>query len=167
MPNTPVTRLTRYANLLFGGLFAGFTLAVLALELALRGYDGPIYVQVRRVEYHSFTWLAAATYVPTLIVTVMLVVQARRAGRPAAFRPAAVALALLLLMLVVTLIVNSPINFEQLDWNVQAPPVDWAAVRDRWQLAHAVRTVAALIAYGCVIKAVLSLPAGTREPVRA
>ncbi|WP_225993450.1 DUF1772 domain-containing protein [Actinomadura rudentiformis] len=49
---------------------------------------------------------------------------------------------------VLTMVVNHPINNDQADWNVQAPPAGWADDRDRWQIAHAVRTVAAVSAFG-------------------
>jgi hypothetical protein len=41
---------------------------------------------------------------------------------------------------------------------VQAPPADWARVRDRWQIAHAVRTVAIVLAFGYVNAAILDRP---------
>jgi hypothetical protein len=34
---------------------------------------------------------------------------------------------------------------------VQNPPADWAGVRDRWQVAHLIRTCAALLAFGVLI----------------
>jgi hypothetical protein len=55
-----------------------------------------------------------------------------------------------------SLLVNVPINTDQLTWNVQAPPADWASVRDRWQIAHAVRTGAAVLAFGCLSAAVMA-----------
>jgi hypothetical protein len=46
-------------SLLFAGLFSGFLLGVLVLEASLRGYDGSVYTQVRRVEPDSLDTLAA------------------------------------------------------------------------------------------------------------
>ncbi len=49
-----------------------------------------------------------------------------------------------------SLAVNLPINADQADWAVQNPPADWAAIRDRWQVAHLVRTIAALSAFAAL-----------------
>ncbi|MFJ2844040.1 anthrone oxygenase family protein [Streptomyces griseofuscus] len=95
--------------------------------------------------------------VPTFIAVVVLVFLARRAGSPV-LRPAAAALVLLVLALVVTFVVNAPIDLDQFDWNAQAPPADWAAVRDRWQIAHAVRTAFCVIALGCLGVAIIDRP---------
>jgi hypothetical protein len=64
--------------------------------------------------------------------------------------PAPVALALLIFVFILTLAVNLPINADQVNWNAQAPPADWAAVRDRWQAAHAVRTAAGVLAFAAL-----------------
>jgi len=76
-------------------------------------------------------------------------------GLNSAFAIILVALLCLTGALVVTLRVNVPINAGPMTWNVQAPPSNWAAVRDRWQVAHFVRTALAVIAFGCQIIAAL------------
>ena len=65
---------------------------------------------------------------------------------------------LLALVLVTTLVINLPINGDQVDWSVQSPPSDWASVHDRWQVAHVVRTVSAVLAFGALIVAAVSRP---------
>jgi quinol-cytochrome oxidoreductase complex cytochrome b subunit len=148
--------MARYASSL-GGVLAGVALTVLVLELALRRLDGPGYVRVRQAEFLWFTWFVGAVLVLTLVAVVLLVLHARKV-RSASLRPAVVALVLLLLAVAVTLAVNGPINVEQLAWNAQAPPADWASVRDRWQVAHAVRVVLILIALGYLSAAVMDGP---------
>ncbi|GAA2584309.1 DUF1772 domain-containing protein [Actinomadura fulvescens] len=145
-----VVRGARFVSVLFGGVFAGFLVAVLVLELSLRDYGGPVYAQVRQVELDSLDKLAAATLLPALVATALLAVVAFRARERGRWRMLA-ALGALVLVFVLTLTVNLPINSEQNGWNVQAPPAGWAEDRDRWQLAHAVRTVAAVVAFGCLI----------------
>jgi uncharacterized membrane protein len=156
--NPKVVKITRYASLLCCGVLAGIAVTVLVPELALRRLPGPEYVRVRQAEFGFLTWSISAVFVPTLIAVAMLVVQARKAHSPA-LRPAVAALILLLLSLVITAVVNGPINVEQLSWNAQAPPPDWARVRDRWQIAHAVRTVAIVLAFGYLATAILDRPA--------
>ena len=153
-----VATVARGASLLFAGLFAGFLLAVLVLETSLREFDASVYTQVRQVELDRLDALASATLLPALAATVVLVVAER--GRGHGRRLVAAALVLLVAVLVITLAVNLPINSDQLDWDVQVPPADWADVRDRWQIAHAVRTAAAASAFAC-----LGLAALTRRPV--
>jgi uncharacterized membrane protein len=142
-------KITRGASLLFTGLFAGFLLAVLILELSLRKFDASVYAQVRLVELDSLDKLAVATLLPAMIATTAGIVPAVRARTRIPRLPLA-ALILLILVFAVTLAVNLPINADQLSWNVQAPPADWASRRDQWQLAHALRTAAALAAFGCL-----------------
>jgi len=141
-------RFARGASLLFTGLFAGFLVTVLVLELSLRSYNGSVYTQVRHVELDNLDKLASATLIPALMATALLVFYLARARQ--SIRLPVTALALMALVLGLTLIVNMPINSDQLDWKVQSPPPDWATVRDHWQLAHAVRTIAAVLAFGCL-----------------
>ena len=81
------------------------------------------------------------------MTTVVLAIRARGNDR----RVVLVAIALLLVVFATTLAINLPINADQPSWSVQNPPTDWASVRDRWQLAHLIRTAAALLAFGSLI----------------
>jgi hypothetical protein len=157
-------KITRGASLLLTGLFAGFLLAVLILELSLRKFDASVYAQVRLVELDSLDKLAAATLFPAMIATTAVLVPAVKARVRIPRLPLA-ALVLMILIFAVTLAVNLPINADQLSWNVQAPPADWASDRDKWQLAHALRTAAALAAFGCLTwNALTDSPATARSP---
>ncbi|MGC0343713.1 anthrone oxygenase family protein [Streptomyces sp. SLBN-8D4] len=150
MPNSPVAKMARGAGLLFTGVFTGFLVAVLVLELSLRGFDRHVYTQVRQVELDSLDKLAVVTLLPALITTALLVASTfRRGGRTSWWM--LTALTLLVGILALTLVINMPINADQLDWSVQAPPADWASVRDRWQIAHGARTGAAVLAFGALI----------------
>jgi hypothetical protein len=165
MRSATLVKATRYVSLLCCGMLAGVAVTVLFLELALRRLNGPAYVRVRQVEFTFFTWYIGAITVPTLVAVAILVVYARKAQSPI-LRPTTIALGLLLLALLVTLAVNGPINVEELGWNVQAPPADWAHVRDRWQIAHAVRTAAIVLALGYLSAAILDRPAPDGHSLR-
>lgn len=158
-PNSPAARITRGAGLWFTGVFTGFLVAVLVLELSLRGFDGHVYTQVRHVELDALDRLAVVTLLPALITTGLLVALAFRQGGRTPWWTLT-ALTLLVGILALTLVINMPINTDQLDWSVQAPPADWAAVRDRWQIAHAVRTGAAVLAFGALIADATRTPCG-------
>ncbi|WP_329002141.1 DUF1772 domain-containing protein [Kribbella sp. NBC_00709] len=142
-----MTRIVRSASLLFSGLFAGFLVCVLVLENSLRGYDAAVYTQTRLVELDSLDKLASVTLIPALITTAVLAIRARGNDR----RVVLVAIALLIVVFATTLAINLPINSDQAAWSVQNPPSDWASVRDRWQVAHAIRTVAAVLAFGLLV----------------
>ncbi|GAB3950445.1 hypothetical protein GCM10029976_085200 [Kribbella albertanoniae] len=144
-------KLIRAASLLFSGAFAGFLLGVLVLENSLRAYGADVYTQVRHVELDALDKLAVATLIPALVTTAILVIRARGARRLPL-----VGLVLLLVVLGTSIAVNLPINADQADWVVQNPPADWAEIRDRWQLAHLVRTIAALSALGVLAGAAVS-----------
>ncbi|MFF3223115.1 anthrone oxygenase family protein [Nocardia suismassiliense] len=137
-----MTNYARFASVLFAGLFAGFLTGVAVLELSLRGFDGTVYTQVRLVELDSLDKLAVVTLVPAVLSTAV------SAYRTNTRWPTVSALALLVFVFGLTLLINLPINADQLEWNALSPPADWSEVRDRWQLAHAVRTAAAILAFG-------------------
>ena len=141
---TPGRAIAHTISLICSGLFAGFVLGVLVLELSLRDFSATTYAQVREVELVGLDRLATVTLVPAIAATLWVVIADRR-GR--GLSRSMVPLLLLLTVFVVSLTVNVPINADQLDWNVDAPPADWADDRDRWQVAHAVRTVAAVLAF--------------------
>ncbi|MFI5897025.1 anthrone oxygenase family protein [Actinoplanes sp. NPDC051513] len=151
---------------MFTGLFAGFLLGVLVLEMSLRDYGAAVYTQVRQVELDSLDTLASATLIPALICTVILAVLTFRARGNDRWLVLA-ALAMLALVFVTSLAVNLPINGDQTDWSVQSPPSDWASVRDRWQIAHAIRAVAALLAFCSLTAAAIIRTARRRTTVGA
>jgi uncharacterized membrane protein len=142
-----MTRFVRSASLLFSGVFAGFLACVLVLENSLRNFDASVYTQTRLVELDSLDKLASATLIPAIITTVLLAIRARGNDR----RVVLVAIALLVVVFATTFAINLPINSDQTAWSVQNPPSDWASVRDRWQIAHTIRTVAAVLAFGLLI----------------
>jgi hypothetical protein len=153
-------RLLRAGSLLFTGLFAGFLLGVLVLENSLRGYGAAVYSQVRQVELDSLDTLASVTLIPAIVTTVLLAIRTRGNDR----RLVLAALALLALVFVTSLAINLPINGDKAGWSLQSPPADWASIRDRWQLAHLIRTLAAILAFASLTAATLTRRTPTRRP---
>jgi uncharacterized membrane protein len=88
-------------------------------------------VHVQQVSHSNLNLLAIRTLMPAIVATVVLGVLLRKA-RDRRFLLLPVALVCLLGALVTTLLVNVPINADQLTWSAEAPPSDWMAVRDRW-----------------------------------
>lgn len=150
-----------FLNLLFGGLYAGFLVGVLFIELALRRYGGEIYTLVEQVKHTYLDDVAIATLAPTMVTGTLLVLLLwRRRDWP--FFLALIGLLCFATALAATFIVNVPINAEQMTWDSKAPPADWAEVRDRWQAAHILRTVVSVGGLCCFILTAV-LPA-TSEP---
>jgi uncharacterized membrane protein len=143
-------------------VFAGFLVGVLVLENSLRGYGASVYTQVRQVELDSLDTLASVTLIPAILTTVVLAIRARGNDR----RLVLVAAALLVLVFATSLAINLPINADQADWSVQNPPADWSTMRDRWQLAHTIRTTAALLAFA-TLTITLTDRATSPAPVQA
>ena len=66
--------------MLFGGLYAGFLLAVLFLDATLRGAAAEVYVVVQQAKHANLNLLAAATITPTIAggALLLLLVRPRR-----------------------------------------------------------------------------------------
>jgi uncharacterized membrane protein len=154
-----VTRIvtpTAFVAVLFSGLFAGFLTTVLVFEASLRSYGATVYTQVRLIELAHLDDLATGLLVPAMLGSAALalaLIRRRDGGRWLALT----AVLLLLVTIVISVAISVPINTAQLSWSVVAPPADWSAVRDRWQLAHVVRTTTAVLAFVLLTATVLRL----------
>ena len=143
-----------FVAVLFSGLFAGFLSTILVFEATLRGYGSAVYTQVRLIELAHLDDLATGLLVPAILGSAALalaVIRRRDADRWLALT----AVLLLLVTMVISVSISVPINTAQLSWSVAAPPADWSAVRDRWQLAHVARTTTAVLAFVLLTVAVM------------
>ncbi len=150
--------LVHFVNIISGGIYAGFLIAVLVIEWTLRGMDGKTCIIVEQVKHAHLNQLAAATIGVALASGLLLLLGV---GRLARF-PRYFMLASMLCLgaaLAITL-VNVPINAAQMSWDPNAPPADWMLTRDRWQLAHALRTGLAGIAFAFQTLAAIGPTAG-------
>ena len=69
---------------------------------------------------------------------------------------ASAALVLMAVALVITLAVNVPIDRQIQSWTTATLPLDWRAIRDRWEFYHGLRTVMSLAALACLFASTLS-----------
>lgn len=145
-PPSRLQRASAFAAVLFSGLFAGFLITVMVLECSLREFGAAVYTQVRVIELQHLDDLATALLPPAIVAVVALSLTSIRV-RGSQRWSALGGLLLLLAALLISVTISVPINTAQQHWSVLAPPADWAGVRDRWQLAHAARTIAALLAF--------------------
>jgi uncharacterized membrane protein len=59
-------------------------------------------------------------------------------------------------VLVITLACNVPINNQVSAWMAGSAPPTWIVIRDLWLKFHSIRTVAGLIAFGCIVIALIA-----------
>jgi uncharacterized membrane protein len=152
----PLPTTLAFVAVVFSGLFAGFLTTVLVFEASLRSYGAAVYTQVRLIELQHLDDLATGLLVPAILGSAALTLAViRRRGSRRWLTLTAVLL--LLVTLVISVSISVPINTAQLGWSVVAPPGDWSAVRDRWQLAHALRTTTAVLAFVLLTATVMRL----------
>jgi len=152
----PLPTTLAFVAVVFSGLFAGFLTTVLVFEASLRSYGATVYTQVRLIELQHLDDLATGLLVPAILGSAALTLAViRRRGSDRWLTLTAVLS--LLVTLVISVSISVPINTAQLSWSVVAPPDDWSAVRDRWQLAHVVRTTTAVLAFVLLTATVMRL----------
>jgi hypothetical protein len=54
----------------------------------------------------------------------------------------------------------NPINQQVNGWRADAMPVDWARLRDRWELLHTIRAILSLVALGALLLVVVPVAPG-------
>jgi uncharacterized membrane protein len=64
-------------------------------------------------------------------------------------------LILFVLALAITLFIEVPIDNQIKTWTSDALPIDWKAIRDRWQFYHTDRTFLSLAGIACYLMAVI------------
>jgi hypothetical protein len=139
-------RIARSVAVLATGLLAGAVLLVWAVDVPL-GRSAELYLQYRQATTGLLTALLPPVGAVGLVAALAVAVLDHGTARALA----AAASALLLAGMVLTLAVLFPINDAVLAWT--APPPDWAAVRDRWLAAHAVRSVVTVAAFVLLVVA--------------
>lgn len=119
------------------------TAAAMALEFAhvlewapKASYPGTLYVRLQESLYVWFGDIGAVIYVLAVVATLALAILARH-DRPARM-PLAAAAGVEVIALIVFLTVVYPVNFQFPVHGTGAVPANWTALRDRWELGHAI-----------------------------
>lgn len=130
--------------LLASGLLAGGVILVALLDAVLtpQAWIG-FHQEVTGVLTAALPPLGGLALIATLVAVAL--------GRPRRLR--LVAVLFLLAGMAVTVAVHLPLNAQIAGWSAVAPPPGWEQVRQRWQLAHAVRTAATLVAFALLASA--------------
>lgn len=117
-----------------------------SFEASLRRFGAAVYTQVRLIELQHLDDLATALLLPGILAAATVTLIHIRQGHSRRWLAGA-ALLLLVATLLISVTISVPINTVQQTWSIPNPPANWAAVRDRWQLAHAARTITAVVAF--------------------
>lgn len=151
-------KVVRFSTLLLTALVAGMLLAILLIEVyAVRQLSASMYTALEQPKHAILTPLFSVVDFGAVLSTILVLFLTRRSWRSRAFVFTLAGLVFLAVVGAISITVNVPINLEIMDWSVENPPADWAETRDRWNLAHAFRTAAALLALVFQLLAVLSL----------
>jgi uncharacterized membrane protein len=147
--------IARFANLFLVALLAGLLVGIFIVEQALLEVSPSVYTAVQKPKHEIFESIMPV--VNTLVIVsglvVLLLIPDRRTW---AFDLTVLGVACTIVATTTTLLVNVPINSEIINvWSVNDPPADWARMRDRWNLFHAVRTVLAVVALFCLLLAAM------------
>ncbi len=101
--------------------------------------------------------LFAKVMPPTVLVALALLVASAVVAHGAARGFFAAAALLMLFVLVFTVAREVPLNKEIQSWTAGSAPANWTAVRDRWLLNHAVRSVAGVLGFVCAVLGLVTL----------
>lgn len=143
----------RSANLALAGIIAGIYVNQVIGWPGVERFPGPAYVR-----YHQELDREFARAMPIVgnaaLLSGIAAVGLRQGPRSRAL--SAVALGCGIAEVALTVTKNVPLNTAVQSWSPEAPPEDWAEVRDRWMRGHRARTVLSLIGLGCQIAATMS-----------
>jgi len=145
-----VSQIVRFFSLVFVGLALAPGLAHILQMPHKMDLSGDDYLHVQQL-YAGWAWLGLVVF-GALISTLALTVVVRSRLRQFTF--ACVAFGSVLVTQVVFWAFTFPVNRETHNWTML--PVNWMALRERWEYSHATAAVFDLIAFIAVVLAVLA-----------
>jgi uncharacterized membrane protein len=142
-----ITQWVLVATALLSGLISGQMLAIGIANWAARGLPEMSWTLRFQLENKLFTkTMPPSLITPTVgIIGALFFVQ----GRAFAFMVASAFFTGV--VLVITMACNVPINNQVSAWTAGSAPPTWRVIRDRWLKFHSIRTVAGVIAFGCIV----------------
>lgn len=157
----PVLALLQFVALLLVGLIAGGVFSIWF------GYDVSAYTQATFVEVHQRAVRGLNDVLPlmglgAITCVIVLAVLARR-DRSVLAIYVLVVLALIAAG-VITRFGNQPINATVMTWTPDTVPPEWQSLARTWWMWHGWRVAASILAFLCLIVAVLADRRGTTRP---
>ena len=145
-------KMISFIDLLLGAVLVG-TMFGIWIGFNPAGLSASTYIEQQQHAIRALNTLLPLLGAVCLVLTIVLAVLTK--DIPHARYLLVPAVICLLIAGVVTRFKNQPINRLVMTWNAQAPPANWAELRDQWWQWHIVRTVAGIVALGLLIVAVL------------
>ena len=161
--STVILTIARFVNLSLVALLAGLLVGVFIVERALLEVSASVYTAVQKPKHEVFEPIMPVFNTLVIVSGLLVALLLIRDRKTWEFGLTAIGVVCTIALTTTTLLVNVPINSEIINaWSVKNPPADWAQVRDRWNLFHAIRTVLAVAALLCLLLAAM-LPASIRR----
>jgi hypothetical protein len=134
------------------GVPTGTVLGVWLSEVSL-GDSAELWTRYHQAIRGSYTLAVPPLGALTLVASVGMLL-APRGSLPLPHRRLVLAaISCLVLGMIITVGVHFPLNATIDTWPPATPPADWEQVRDRWLLAHGVRSVLSLAAFVLLVMA--------------
>ena len=137
--------------LLFSGLVAGILIGYLASRPARSTLSPSSFVQYQQIVHTYYQPMMQVLMLGAILVGIVWLIMLRREVRSASFAFAASAVIGTVAIAVITISVNVPINEQLMAWNSISPPADLQTTWSRWESAHVVRTIVAVLAFTCAV----------------
>lgn len=146
-------RWIQFAQLLGYALLVGFMAMVQwSLVPAQNQLDATAYTVLEQGMNRTLEWLTATLLILTTAASLLVAARLHRDGGRARLL-GWVAFAVIAAMVTSTLLINAGANFAIDTWDPAAPPADWTALRDRWELGHAIRSYLGLAGLAAALAA--------------
>lgn len=154
---SPVARVALYVATFTTGLFTGllwcFMVAIDRAEEHLDARQYAFWRQVLITDLDRGIW--PVLVLSALAPLVALVALWRRRRSPLFVWTLVAFVVYALFVMVYTVVLNVPLNNAVLGWDPSAPPADWTAVRDRWDLLNTIRTPLAFLSFFAYLRALV------------
>jgi hypothetical protein len=135
------------------GLIAGIYVSALIHDWRIGDLSATQYTAIHQMRDKTFRRVMPVLGLTTVVLVAASAAFAVDAGLPRVL--AWIATALLATDIALTVTRQVPLNLTIQSWTEATIPADWTQVRDQWASQHHMRTALCLMAYACLLGAVL------------
>lgn len=152
MKSYPVHFISLFLLMLVTGVFWGtwFT-----LSRSLENFSGEEFMHIGKVIIDNVAW-PMRFLMPMCIIFMIISVLMHPNKYSFGFYLGATSLIFILIALVLTVFLLVPMDNQIKQWTSATIPTNWQQLRDHWKLLHSIRTLAALVCFGCFSISLLS-----------
>lgn len=146
-------KVMRFIHMFLNGILAGIGVGISATETGNLKLDGTSYTKVEQHKHAIVTPVTLALFFPHVLAGSY--VAWRTWGRNKDITWLTVSsIVTITITFLISIVINAPINRQQQnEWDPNNPPANWKQIRDRWNKAHVVRSIFAVISLACNILA--------------